>query len=769
MLIKYLRHLKKNNKGSSMVVVIVAMAFVGILAATIMWMSLNNFYMKATDVKHKRSFYSSETVMEQIVAGLQVDVSHAIDLSYHNVMQKYANKTEEERQKAFRDEYLLRLQEIFKAGGTNTYEMSRLRGYINGYADVTSKNFSVTEGSGKLTAIRGGVESEVGDMQTYTDDAYVNKNYVVLKDVHLEFTDTNGFVSMISTDIQLVLPEISFAQSSTIPDVFEFALIASDTLEDDNVTFSNPVTINGSIYGGKNGISIHHPWNFAKGEMMVTGKDIELKNPLSSLKVGDEATSDKPMLWADNIILSEGKNLDIYAKTYLSDDILVNTSGTTVKLQGECYGYGDSLTDSSMSSAIVVNGINTTLDMSGLNEVLLAGHSYIGTSNAVKNIAPSVSTNAIYQKNEDILMGESIAIKGDQIAYLVPDECIGVLDGVDVYGKNPMSAAEYEQLQNELKKCVANRYIDAEDKEHTLYEVDFNKMISGLNAPISAYTNEIKKVFCPSNGETVVYYYLVMDELAANKYFEDYYHVKKAKLDQYFSVYAGGGIQSNTSFTRVNVQGNWLSDADAKTPLDQTKLNAPTAMDATSLSEETTHYADMFASLQAKLVTNYYEVSNAEKARSVYENILITNDATLNAFVASHSSCTWTTDDGITAIVTNGNYTHAGADKTRLIIAKGDVYIETDYTGLVIAGGSIYIKEGVTISNASEDATRDEQTRVLMMPFDATDPDSPKPIDFIKNGSDIIAGTLVDTSGMDSAQKSIDFSEIVLYANWTKK
>lgn len=769
---KYYQHQKKDNRGSSMVIVIVALAFVGILAATIMWMSLNNFYMKTTDSRHKASFYSSETMMEQIVAGLQVDVSNAIDLSYRNVMQKYSSKSEEERQKAFRDEYLLRLQEIFKAGGTNTYEMSKLRSYVNGYADVTSKNFSVTEGSGILTAIRAGVQSEVGDMETYTDDAYVNKNYVLLKDIHLEFTDANGFVSIISTDIQLVLPEVSFTQSSTMPDIFEYALVATDTLEDDNVTFSNPVVINGNIYGGENGMTIYHRWEFAKGEMVVTDKDIELAGPLSHLKVGDKATNDKPMLWADNIKITKGTGIDMHAQTYLSDDILINSSGAEVNLEGEYYGYGDSLTDSSKSSAIVVNGVNTTLNMSKLKEILLAGHSYIGTANAVKNIAPSVSGNAVYQKNEDILMGESIAIKGDQIAYLVPDECMGVLDGVDKYGKNPMSAAEYEQLQTELKKCVNNRYTDTDGKEHTLYEVDFNKTISSLKAPISAYTTEIKKVFCPSNGETVVYYYLVMDEVSANKYFEDFYHVKKAKLDQYFSIYSKG-IQSNTNFTRVNVQGNWLSDAEAKTPLDQTKLNAPTAMDAATLSTETKHYADIFASLQAKLVTNYYEVSDAEKARSVYENILITDDAALNSFVASHpGGCKWKTNDAtpIRAVVTGGDYTYSGSEKLRLIIAKGDVDVEADFTGLIIAGGSIHIKQGVTISNASEEEAREELTKVLQVPYDDTDPDSTKPIDFFKNGSDyIIGGTLIDTSGMDSAQKNIDFSELVLYANWTKK
>lgn len=788
----WLHKLKKENTGSSMVIVIVALAFVGILCATIMWMSLNNFYMKATDTKHKKSFYTSETIMEQIVAGLQVDASNAIDLSYRNVLQKYSGKSEEERQKLFRDEYLNRLQEIFKetSGSIDAYSMDKLRKYVSGYPDPTKEFFSIASmGTGTLTAYKGGVKSgtksEKGELERYSSDTNINDNYILLKDIHLEFTDVNGFVSIINTDIKLVLPEISFTQSSTMPDIFEFALVATDVLEDEDTTFSKNVDIKGSVYGGENGMLIHHPWKLTEGAMIVTDADITLDYPTAVLTVGDAAKSDKPMLWANNIKIIRGQKVDLNAKSYVANDLLINASGTNVKLQGAYFGFGDSLTEADLSSAIVINGMNTTLDMSKLDEVLLAGHSYVGTGNAVKNIAKSVKDDAVYQNNKSVLMGESIAVKGDQIAYLVPDECIGVLDGVDRYGKNPMSATEYEALQKEIKKCTLHNhttyssgaetqkheYTDAEGKVHTLYEVDSTKTVTSLGAPIGAYTTTIKKIFVPSNGETVVYYYLVMDDETANKYFQDYYKVKKAKLDQYFSIYSKG-IVSNAAFSRINMQGNWLSDADAKTVLDQTKLNQANRVDPTDLSTETKHYKDMYSALQAKLVTNYYEVSDAEKAKSVYENILITDDTALNSFLASHPICRWKTDDdGIEAVITSGDYTYTGEPKLRLLIAKGDITISADYTGLLIAGGKITITNGATITNASEDDAKEELTKVLQQPFDTADPNSKKPIDFFKNGSNyILAGTLLPTNTeLDKTQKGIDFSEIVVYANWVKQ
>ena len=55
-------HRRTDNKGSAMVVVIIAMAFIGILASVLMYMSLLNYQMKVNNLKAKDNFYSAETV-----------------------------------------------------------------------------------------------------------------------------------------------------------------------------------------------------------------------------------------------------------------------------------------------------------------------------------------------------------------------------------------------------------------------------------------------------------------------------------------------------------------------------------------------------------------------------------------------------------------------------------------------------------------------------------------------------------------------------------
>ena len=80
--------LKKDDRGASIVIVIIAMAMIGILATSILWMSYMNYQIKINDVKNKDSFYSAETVVEQIMAGVQNEASKAASSAYQEVMKR---------------------------------------------------------------------------------------------------------------------------------------------------------------------------------------------------------------------------------------------------------------------------------------------------------------------------------------------------------------------------------------------------------------------------------------------------------------------------------------------------------------------------------------------------------------------------------------------------------------------------------------------------------------------------------------------------------
>ena len=84
------REKKRDDRGSAIVIVIIAMAMIGILATTIVWASYINYRIKINDLKVKNNFYSAETIVEQIVAGVKRDVvSKSINEAYQQVISKY--------------------------------------------------------------------------------------------------------------------------------------------------------------------------------------------------------------------------------------------------------------------------------------------------------------------------------------------------------------------------------------------------------------------------------------------------------------------------------------------------------------------------------------------------------------------------------------------------------------------------------------------------------------------------------------------------------
>ena len=105
-MIKKLNKLKKNNRGSSIVLVIIAIAFVGTLATILVYATYYNYLMKHTDRSAKGNFYTAETALNEINAGLQQIVSTAMQESYAYTMQNGVDLDSSQKQKLFSAESL---------------------------------------------------------------------------------------------------------------------------------------------------------------------------------------------------------------------------------------------------------------------------------------------------------------------------------------------------------------------------------------------------------------------------------------------------------------------------------------------------------------------------------------------------------------------------------------------------------------------------------------------------------------------------------------
>lgn len=792
---KKLWNRKRRNSGSSIVIVIIAMAMIGILATTLLWMSYVNYKIKVNDIRNKNSFYSAETVMEQIVAGLQKETSDSVAVAYQEVLSNWETlENETNRYSTFASMYLDTLVKHLRDSekGDGYYG----RDILEGYVDTTIwKNVNQTawdNGTDEADAAKAPVME------------LVNGSSLILRNVFVSYTEGDR-LSIVSTDLCLDVPEIVFTQSGSIDDLYDYLLIGNQGIS--LTKGSGQVTGDGSIYAGidettaKGGIVINPASSLAinNGRYVISKGEIDVVGPGAGFIVRD-ARETGSSVYAKSLDLQSGM-ISLDSKTYIANDLTLSGNGSKATLTKEYYGYGTSVatglegspTDQENSSAIIINGQNSTVDMSGVNTLMLAGRAYIGTNTTKKeldqNTAAAVEDAG--KKNEKaVLMGESITVKGGQIAYLVPTECLGVYNGETLIGQNPLTQDQAVKMQ---------AYKDQYGKEFR--EVDFTRPVSRLGGESLASfgvadMDHIRKVSTQYVGggtesKSLTYYYLVMDADYAAKYYQTYYKQdnNKETIDNYFKKYATGGILLGDYTSEQNsytILGNALvSDvlSQSGVSLLASKENATSAMTPAEAAQKSADIANVYKGLTTNLSE---DGASASTFQNVFESVIKKEITTkqedgsekkepIQEYLVDNGTggtMEFTTEDGLKGIITTGNYTLSsatgGASNIRLIVSLGDIVIDRNFTGLAIAKGTITI-DGATHNGAASLKRNKMELYKVLNATTGVEGDTITPMAFFVNGETSLADGVQEASTDDAGNLNIDYTEIVRYMNWEKR
>lgn len=772
---------RNDNRGASFVMVVVAMAIVAVLAVTVLWIALMNLQMKVTDKKNTDNFYSAEGVLDQICTGLQGDISKAYSAGYTKVMENYSDSSINEagRQSNFAQEYLKSLKTSLEYDSTGmTFNKGKLIQYVDPkllenkdnqpHAVIKSTNADVY-GNGQLK---------------------VYQNRVVLNGLRVEYTDEKGFKSIIETDISLGVPSMSFTASGGVPELFTYSLVGNEGLE---ITSGiNKVNLSGNLYAGcKNAAdtgtsttSVTIPNNatldvkdtsymIAEGDIEVgdfAGKDTAtIKKNMAGVHNNSTLSVDSQcQLWTSNINVN-GATVNLDGMTYVADDMTLKGTGSKVTLgknnknnNAKYVGFGNGGADKENpvagdSSAIIINGREASLDMSNIRELMLAGTAYINTQ-------AIVNSSGVGTENSNVAMGESISVKGDQIAYLVPPECIGTSgDGADaksLYNKNPLSYKEYKD-------------ITATGQDQTKYtEVNANVVSTKTGKALSAYLPEkktidncIKKVFVPStdnnDDDGLVYYYVNLPTNKAAEYYSDYFGADSDKLNRYTKFYTDS-IQVNEAAS-IYTAGNY-SIYDGSNLRLLKGIADGVDMDAQSDALQRTYTA-----LNSKLLTNYADLPANAASVSLFTNI-VNNTNLLQIVPNSGNKHIFETEyqgKKYQAIVKNGNYTYDANDKSHnvdIIVATGDVTLEADFTGTIVAKGRIIVKKDqCEIDNGTQ-----EVFKALLLEKVSNADDALHLYDVFMDGANYL-GNVSAFSNKKEADTKIDYATLITYQNWTKE
>lgn len=605
---------KRDDRGSAIVIVIIAMAMIGIMATTLLWMAYMNYMIKVADIRNKNSFYTAEEVVEQVMSGLRRESAEAVGIAYRDVLANWDNlQSEAARSNVFMTTYMDTLVDKLKdtTRGAAYYDRKKLEAYI----DAANFPRGVPGAVGGVDVAAWDHGNALGDPLGDSFMEIVNNNSIILKNIYVSCTDAEDRVSIVKTDICLDVPKLIFENAGSIDGLYQYILIGNEGIE---MQGPGIVTAAGSIYAGtdvhgKGGLTLGIRTN-ADGSITQLGANLVLDDALRVISKGDILVQgpssgltvrDMPGLdnrvYARNITLnSAAASLD--SKVYVANDLTLDGVGSRVALTKEYYGYGDSTfnglpgeaaADSAASSAIIINGKDSTVDMSALTRLLIAGRSYIGQD--------STSTEAAYNKAQieagllaprtPVMMGESIAIKGGQVAYLVPAECIGTLEGETVIGQNPLNAEKENDMNDFQTNYGADfKEVDFDMPVYRLNGKTLREMGVGSSIPGATAADDMKhvhKVYAPYRGGSLLYYYLIMDKTTAERYFVQYYdfHANREEIDTYFDRYLSGGFLLGDFAdpkTQYTILGNSLvssalsaSGVTLLTSVDQTTLNPP--------------------------------------------------------------------------------------------------------------------------------------------------------------------------------------------------
>lgn len=792
---------KKRNSGSSIVIVIIAMAMIGILATTLLWMSYINYKIKVNDIRNKNSFYSAETVMEQILAGLQKESSDAVAIAYKETLSRWDQdddgiQSEANHYSSFASMYLDTLVKQLKnkEKGDGYYNRDTLRNYVDSEIWKNVNESAWNNGTDETDASK--AKAPVMEL--------VNGNSLILRNVFVSYMDGDR-LSIVSTDLCLDVPQIVFTKSSSsIDDLYDYLLIGNQGIS--LTQGSGQVTGDGSIYAGtddkgKGGIIINPASSLAinNGRYVISKGEIDVVGPGAGFIVRD-AKETGSSVYAKSLDLQSG-TISLDSKTYIANDLTLSGNGSRATLTKEYYGYGTSMatglegdpTDQENSSAIIINGQNSTVDMSGVNTLMLAGRAYIGTNTTKEELdqnAAAAVEDAGKKNEKAVLMGESITVKGGQIAYLVPTECLGVYNGETIIGQNPLTQDQATKMQ-----AYKDQYGD------NFKEVDFTRPVSRLGGQSLASfgvadMDHIRKVSTQYVGggtesKSLTYYYLVMDADNAAKYYQTYYlnGSNKESIDHYFKKYATGGILLG-DYTSAQNSYTILGNALVSDALSQSGVSL---LASTNTTTNTMTPAEVFqksgeiANVYKGLTTNLSEDgASASTFRNVFDSVIkdkITtkqadgtdHDDTIQEYLVNNGTggtMEFTTEDGLKGIITTGNYTLSsatgGASKVRLIVSLGDITIDRNFTGLAIAKGTITINGAITNGASSLKRNKMELYKVLNATTGA-EGDTTTPMTFFVNGETSLADGAQEAPTDDAGNLNIDYTGIVRYMNWEKR
>ncbi len=731
----------KSNKGSSVVTVIVAMLFISILGAALLFATYTGLVVKVTEREGKQNFYTAEESMEIIRAGFQQVANDELKLSYTDAYTffSYYNSVSsaggaEDFEEIFANLFkhnVLRynfgtigtVSSLFTSttpGGLDenfdpntpipTVELEIdqiIQYYCSVVSGIPTNNMvfiSDTTGGYNVFIAGGGsqfVPAPIIELEP-NSRVLIDDEKIIVEGLSVTQNDPNTRISTtIASDIVINVPDFAYSYSTTnVSSVPEFAFIVEDTV----TAAGSAITLTGSAYMGEYIGNTFGSTLIASSGTVITAGNITLSNE-AWLTLNDDTN-----LWATDIDI-ENSSVTLNGNSFIYDDLILSNEAD-VSINGEYIGYNSSSSIPEQSSAILVNGLDSELHLQNADVLTLAGRGFIGdTANSY-------------------LTTESLAIRSNQRVYLVPTEML-------ISNGDPDSKVLNPQVHG-VGGASANVTLDL---SHALW--------AGVNySDYNLTAASVQPMTYPISGtNSITYYFFKFDsDENADKFFKDYFEQNPGDIDFYLDQYLD---TLSVDDDVVSAEGYTFNrEAD-----DEITLYDPSASVATNAS-----YAQTFENLTRTLTSNI----PAAEGTTPYD-YLVDTDA-IDTFIADNGGGTHEfkdTSGNVVAVLTTESALNTNSvslpGTVNFILVYNDnstINVDSHYTGLILTNGNININAGQSVT-ADGSGVRE----ALIAIYETTGISIGDFVTFKSNDSEV--NELEDNSW--------DLDNIIEYANWTKK
>lgn len=629
----------KNRKGSSLVFVIIAVAFVGILSTIILRVTLINVETKGTDRTIKRNFYSAEALTDKLNVTIENISQEAMKKAYIELLENYTTKdagdtssiidstNQNEIQNKLAKKYLNALIDILSPGQamSATYELADGVTYS---PEVLKKRMASIVFDDTKTNYSDCIDMKDDDknafLQLHYGDPkdYDAERYLLLKNVRIKYLDNkvdknSANSTWITTDVKIEVPKLDFESKNIYPEFTKYAIIGNEKV--DALVGVKDASVIGNLYAGDQGLNVTGGDNTlsigGSSSRVIARGNISIQQT-GGLTLGSEQSPVE--VWTENYAttpMKDGKEspakLTVYGDSYVHDDLSLDGPYSDVRfLSGNYFGYSfnkDNSEDTALnvnsqySSAIVINGKHSSLVMDNINSkngksgsIILGGRAFISRN---RDTGTTVGVKEGTTGRKDIPIGESISVKSNQNFYLVSDN--ELTEGFS----NPMTISKYNDLLKAGKQPLA---------EHAKKSL---RSYLEQKDPITDYVYDLSGT--STNAAMVYFYYNFKSQDAADRYFRERCDKedmsKKMVSSEYLKFPSGLDIKLSKNLALLTV-GNALTNLTEKSKTVQTQEGKIDSDNELYYKKEGIRRAAKYKSYQLTLTDGDYSKYISESA-----------------------------------------------------------------------------------------------------------------------------------------------------------